>query len=295
MALNKKLTVHGGTLDFTKRAAVEVKISGEDAGNLLLRNQHNRMMSAAIVDAYERDMIHDRWNYDGSPLRFDYDGWLLDGQQRLTAHSRHPDLVLEYLILTGLPNETQRTMDQGRKRTSAQQLQLLGYTSAARLAAGVRLSILWERGALWVSGRIRPVVSTAEQEEWLVEHDDLYQLVKSRISQVDSAAHMAWLLKAAEIAPDDALAFHDSLHHLTDLKKGDPILALDHRLRRIAVLRESTQVVNRLGYFVQAWNAWCEGKPLHKVSVPKTGWSVRNWPELRPGRGDYDDSETEEQ
>lgn len=62
-----------------------MQVTPEIAKRWLTRNPRNRVARPATVARYARDMAAGKWHLDGSPIRFDATGTLLDGQHRLAA------------------------------------------------------------------------------------------------------------------------------------------------------------------------------------------------------------------
>lgn len=116
-----------------------VLVTSTVAEKWLATQRVNRVLNRHTVLAYRRDMIDGRWAFTGDPIRFDVDGCLIDGQHRLTALSLtegYPK-TLEFVVVRGLPPEAQLSMDQGRRRSSGQQLQLTGIKNSTSISAGV--------------------------------------------------------------------------------------------------------------------------------------------------------------
>lgn len=124
--------IHGDDLDLhaEKITHTIVMVSAETAKRWLAHNKRNRNISPTDVQRYRLDMEAGLWRFAADPIRFDVNGNLIDGQHRLTALSELADICLPMLIVRGLPPETQKVMDQGRKRTPGQQLYLSGIKDA---------------------------------------------------------------------------------------------------------------------------------------------------------------------
>ena len=128
----------------------------------LTRNRRNRTVSEFTVNKYLNDMVAGRWQYAADPIRFDMDGNLLDGQHRLTALAQvaDPEVALPMLVVRNLPADTQLIMDQGKRRSPGDQLSLLGVRDSNVVAAGVRLIIAYETGAMFRDSHVQRVATT---------------------------------------------------------------------------------------------------------------------------------------
>ena len=93
-------------------------ITPEQAEDLLLRNDHNRSIETARVLQYAQDLRRGEWQINGEAIKVADTGRLLDGQHRLMA-ILEADTPMTTLLITGMPETTQETMDQGRPRSFA--------------------------------------------------------------------------------------------------------------------------------------------------------------------------------
>lgn len=87
-------------------------------------NSHNRRFDKSHALEIEKDMLNGRFRYDGSPIRFDANGNILDGQHRLWA-IWHSGLAQKINIVYNLPKETLETIDTGMKIRSMGDVLLL--------------------------------------------------------------------------------------------------------------------------------------------------------------------------
>ena len=101
------------------------------------KNTHNRNLNKRVVDKYANDIKMGFWHFDGAPIRFAADGTLLDGQHRLHAIIKS-NTALDILVVRGLGNETQATMDIGSVRQACNFLQMNGVRNATIIASMVR-------------------------------------------------------------------------------------------------------------------------------------------------------------
>lgn len=101
----------------------------------------NRALSLASKDAYLADMIRDRWEMNGEALAFDTKGKCIQGQHRLFALADTAKALpgfpgLPFVVVFGLPTKVQETMDAGRKRSVADQLNI-GQTAETKLGTKI--------------------------------------------------------------------------------------------------------------------------------------------------------------
>ena len=261
-----------------------VMVTAGTAARWLERNIRNRPLSAFTVERYRRDMSEGRWVYAADPIRFDTAGSLLDGQHRLTALAMCEGLALPFLVVRGLPSETQMVMDQGRKRSAAQQLALKGVKNASNIAAGVKVYILWQSGLMFRDNKVaQSSITTPSIEAWIdgnestVAHVSAY-LTTLRNNDAPPSVTVGAVLRFTELHPDQA---YDFFHTLANggTPVGHPINTLDKRLQRIR--REGLRFSQRdhLALFVLAWNATRDGRTLTKFQRPVGGkWTADTFP-----------------
>lgn len=104
-----------------------------------------RSTSPNIISKYAADMRAGNWTLCPSPIVFDVEDNLLDGQHRLEA-VRASKAKVPMLVSTGWPREatngnlklcTMDTIDRGRPRSTANQLQIHGVSMATFVASTV--------------------------------------------------------------------------------------------------------------------------------------------------------------
>jgi hypothetical protein len=232
----------------------------------------NRRINDAKVLRFQADMEGHRWLYDGSPIRFSNENpmRILDGQNRLTALANTvPEMELEFLIVTGLERMSQLVMDQPEVRTVGQNLHLMGVKNSSTAGAAAKFYLDWTRGRLFKS-TTRGCTTKPETQEWVLNHPELLErLFATPFVKVDAPVSVtgAFALATLQFAPARTDRFLHQLAMGVNLQEGDPVLALDRRLRNIR--RTGVKVSQReyLAYFIKAWNAWSAGTPLQKIQL----------------------------
>lgn len=229
----------------------------------------NRRLSDAKVLEYRGDMENRRWKFEGAPLKLSRTNKLQDGQHRLTALAGITDPTIEvpFLVVRGLDEDAQLYMDQGVPRTVAQQLRMQSIPNAMVYAAIARLYINWTRGRLF-SATTKGATSKPEVTKWVLDHMDLLQAVEvTGVRQIDAPPSVsgAFALAILQVNPTKAVEFLTKLAAGAGLEEGDPILALDRRLRNIRRTGVSIKQREYLAYFIRAWNAWLVGDTLSKM------------------------------
>lgn len=112
-------------------------ITPEIAKTMLGENVNNRRISRDNVNLFAREIRNGEWRFNGEAIKFGKDGRLLDGQHRLLAVIA-ADKPLTTLVIRGLEDETQQTMDSGKTRTLGDVLTLRGEKNSTQLASLAR-------------------------------------------------------------------------------------------------------------------------------------------------------------
>lgn len=268
----------------TKPITRTILISPDMASRMLEKNNRNRTMSAAVVDRYRRDMEAGRWLFAGDPIRFDDAGTLIDGQHRLLAVVR-AGVTLPFLVIEGLNPESQMVMDQGKRRSTAQQLSIKGVPNPVVVAAGVKLHMVRVTGYLFRDNKeAAAVVSTAAIERWVIDnerivtelapHTGLIRRCCDAPPSVSYAAAIAFL----EIDPAACLEFFRLLD--VGAGEGNPVNALDKRLQRDRRQKIKVSQRDQLGMFFQVWNLWREDRQVTRIQRPGGSYTAETFPKL---------------
>lgn len=136
---------------------------------MLARNTHNRNIKKSNLQKVTRALANGEWQVNGEATKIASDGKILDGQHRLMAVVQ-TGVPMKTLLIQGLPNETQETMDTGSPRSAADVLRLRNEDNAvipAAIAKKVRLADVYGIRAA-VSNSY--VVTTAEIVRTVEEH-----------------------------------------------------------------------------------------------------------------------------
>lgn len=261
-------------------------IDAAKAADYLARNIHNRPMARPTIIRYTADMRTGNWRETADPIRFDRDGRLIDGQHRLQALiEAELDHALPFHVVRGLHPEAQLFMDQGRKRTTGDQMSLHGYKNGNRLAAGCRLYLLWRENMLFSDRDQASIITTATIIEWADDNPELldyaYEVTPQGRATIvgEPRVLMAFSLIIAQIDEQRLKDFYDSLTSLVGLPEGSPILVLHKRLLNVRTERTRLQPREQLAMFLQTWNYWVAGRSIAQLGRPRGGlWNASNYP-----------------
>lgn len=242
------------------------------------RNSGNRNLKHIKIASYARDILADRWLITGEAIKFDWDGRLIDGQNRLHAIIK-AGRPAPLLVVRGLDPESQKVLDTGAKRSAADALKMSGHHNQPNvLAATIRLLIAWDNGELTTAYSKAPEVTHSEILAFYAEHDGLdgavaraqriYQPIEATPSPLATAIYLTTL-----VDPEDSYRFFQELHDLDLGGKGNPKATLYTRLKSLR--GEKYTSAQQLYFILRAWNAWREGRSLHGMKDRVTGTPSR--------------------
>lgn len=240
------------------RGAIEIITPGK-ARQILQAAGENRKLNDRMVSKYAADMIKGLWYVNGEAIKIDTQGRLLDGQHRLWACIR-ADKPFSTMIVIGLPPESRLTMDQGRKRSMADQLQFRGVVQAGPSAAICRLLHAWEEGRVLGSAPSRPPTVhevLAIKDRWPTMLDSI-RSAKDTVSKLPfrrypTATLGLFLVLARTVDPDHSTAFAHLLGHGAGMDLGHPVLGLRNHLIDRACRGHTDTRTQHCAWLLQAW------------------------------------------
>lgn len=263
------------------KIGVEVQtITPELAEDWLGRNSHNRTLRNGHVAALAGAMKRGEWSLNGDAIRFAADGTLLDGQHRLWAVIE-ADVPIESLVIDGLPNDAQDTMDAGARRRLSDALKLRDETNPAALAALITYHWRYQQGM--VRTQLRPTVAQAlshlDANPGLRDALSLGKRVNNRF-RVSASMIGTLAYEFSAIDGEDAEEFWTRLIAGTNLEEGSPIIVLRRWMERQSSLGvgSRTSAVVSHALTVKAWNAWRDGRIIDSLKWKASGPAAEAFP-----------------
>lgn len=126
-----------------RRGGYYTLVTPDVAAELMSRNTNNRAIKKQKISQYARDMEDGAWNPDASELKFDRDGNLIDGQNRLLA-AIQADVPFPTYVRTGLDPVAFNYIDTGAVRTTGDVFKRAGVTDYHAVASAVSLRARYE-------------------------------------------------------------------------------------------------------------------------------------------------------
>lgn len=265
---------------------------------LVLRNRKNRSIYDSVVDKYAHDMEQGLWKFTGDPIQFDTEGYLLNGQHRLSAIVKSGK-THEIWIWEGLDPTAQDAMDSGRVRLTGQQLSMDGIHHGNSVSAIVRILLKWESEDLM--GRIPP--STGMVKQFIERNPDLCAEATSwavrvarnvAIGRGPLGAFIYRALKLAEDYPEyikkeEVEDFLEKLRSGANLDSNDPILILRTTSARYRMNHVRRTPARDLFNLVRTWNAVRAEETYNKLTGPRNGTVTMEHLILQPSVGGEDE------
>lgn len=123
-----------------------IKINPDEALDLLTLNDtgQNRNIKEKKIALYTSEMSAHNWPFAGDPLRVTKKGKFIDGQHRLWANYES-GTTQEYVMITGLEEDTFSFIDIGATRTAADIISINNFkTNATQLAYAVKNVLMFQ-------------------------------------------------------------------------------------------------------------------------------------------------------
>lgn len=241
---------------------------------------NNRPLKRAKIAGYVRDMRGGGWHMNGETLKFNNQGFLIDGQNRLTAVIES-GVTVAFAVVHGVDPEALKTIDTGSGRSFADHLRIVERDNSKTLAAVIRRVVMWETGNPTNTGKGSP--TPGEMEQFLADFPEIEfsALVASSLRQrcmlpasIIGLCHFLF----ARIDPEQAMWFLERTGDGDSLPAQHPIAALRERLIRMRITGGRIQETEALALVIKAWNAFRAGESRTKLQMPPGGLTPANFP-----------------
>ncbi len=195
----------------------------------------NRRLDSFQIGRLSELIRSGKWNEDVDSIKVSKTGRLIDGQHRLHAVIRAGVKSVTMLFATGVPEDTIKYIDTGKRRTTGQTLQILGQqVPAIRLAAANLLSHFERLGTPGVDPQSVTARFPALDPDSVLEVLDRYSkelnAMNTVLNEHNAAAVYAPLVYAARRYPDAA---QKAMNFIKDGQVfGDEILGKFHTAQK---------------------------------------------------------------
>ncbi len=261
--------------------SVEVcTVTPAQAGELLKRNDGNRLVAEGVVEKYKRDMIARRWLLNGQTIKVGKTGRLLDGQHRCYAGVKS-GIAFPAILVKNVDEDVFDTFDLGGRRSFSDILAQREEKNTAALAAALKWIWLHENG--FIFDRVK-APTNAELEDVLERCRELRESVKlaNQLRNVIApgmgvALHYLFSQKDREIGDE----FIQRLIDGENINKEFPVWHLREKLLTDRGARKTKLPDGeRWVISIKAWNATRQSKKVAALSWRGKGPSREALPEI---------------
>jgi hypothetical protein len=263
-----------------------VTITPETAQRLLDHNDGNRKITDANVKKLVRAMRNGEWTVNGEAIKISMTGRLIDGQHRLSA-CIEAEKPFQTLVVYGLQDEAQVTMDGGKVRSLSDHLSQKGVTDSNNVAAAARAFIVANRYGLKVAAQTAGGMTQVTNPEGVAYAMANLDEIKHCVSVGSKALGLGVTKRIGALAYrefaaldfDDAEDFFDRLREGSGLEADHPVLTLRNTLNSIQ-LSPNRHLTNAevLAYMIKAWNRYRKGETLKVLSFRAGGANPEKFP-----------------
>jgi len=272
------------SLTFTTPKKEKITVSFElvnaETANYILENFNtaNRKIDDRLVKSYIRKMETGQWIFNGDTLKFDKDGILRDGQNRLMAIliSKIPQPCL---VVRGLNKEAFSTMDEGRKRSASDILSIEKLKDPRKKAGVVRTVLLFDNGYYRSTkgGGDRSVTpNNFEILEYTREHNDrieeslnLAEEIKVDFPYLNLKMLAAMHYIFAQKNRKDANAFFKALAKGEGLAKNSPIGVFRNEIVKDHKNHVKLPYNTVLALLIKSWNHYRLSETTQSITYDK--------------------------
>lgn len=270
------------------------------ATKMLDANIGNRNMILRTKERYKRAIDEKRFHFIGDPIRISDIGRTIDGQHRLMA-IEETGIGVHMIVIRGIPDDYQKYIDQGSRRTAAQELVRKGLKNSGLLSAVASLVIRFERNLIFTNSKAD--LSNDEKVDFVLDNVSAFHFVQNAIREIgrklplNQTALGAVAYRVYQIIPPDgsneeveydsidgrgqldifrAMWFFHKLGTGSGLEDGSPIMALRNFAIRKKRLDRNVSKDQEFYYITRAWNAWRTNTELGKMQLP-TAITAKHW------------------
>jgi hypothetical protein len=238
-------------------------LSKDRVDSLLSMNTNNRILRPKVVDAYARDMASGAWSVTHQGIAISDDGVVIDGQHRLHALKKAGYPKIQMMVVTGLPMDVQKHVDQQAKRTIRDVLRLSFDACFSRYAPAIARAILQESNK-------HSMPTASEICAFLESNLDVIEAVTSvkgvASDKFFNAGYLAGFVKVGIDRPDriaDVLKFISDVYKGEMLNRKDPAFHLrNHILNTHGSTGGGGLIDERMAKTQKATNAYLDGKDM---------------------------------
>ena len=249
----------------------------------------NRRLKPLNVARISHDLLNGRYTFTGESIILDQHGLLLDGRHRLQACVDTGIPLGWCVVVRDVDREAFKFMDTGSKRTTSDQLGILGSKNQATEASLAAFVVRYMEAT---SKSIDPYINLHTDlpqrgliapweaiEKWEGQREEMVLCARkgSSLTKKVPATALAlsftyWLQRRMSKAA--AAQFFEHLMDGAGLEQNHPIYALRERLFSNRMRPKGQQGLDSesmIYLIMRAWDAWVDQEPLSQLRIPKSG------------------------
>lgn len=233
-------------------------------------NSRNRNLREAHIISLAKLMTDGLFGLSNDAIAFDEDGVLINGQHRMNAVIRS-NTSQRFLVVDGLPEGAQFSMDRGIGRKVGDTLTILGFSNTTERAASSRLLHFYLDGILASKdgrGRHEPM----EALEIIKSHPGMFDVSLPfilRLAKDLSPVHnkhgesIFFHYLFSQVSPELADDFFTNLAKGANLPDRHAVLVLRNTLIKNKTHKQSKLTPKTIqAYIIKAWNSFAAQKPI---------------------------------
>lgn len=229
------------------------------------QNAGNRKLRRQVVNRYVYDITHGNWKEDGSPIRFNGDGTLIDGQHRLNAVIE-ANRSIKSVVIKGIPSNAKSVIDTGAKRSFSDVLHYMGHKDKNQLAAIIRWCCVYDAGDM----QLKRTPSIPELLDWMESNPDIIQsaeFIRRAVPFFGLRTPLAAIhFYANKTLPGQPEIFFQQIRDGEYLEKGMPVYSLRRWLENQMIGPHRPYPLFTQAVVIKAWNAYAEGRTIQSVN-----------------------------
>lgn len=232
-----------------------------------------RKLARRNVTQLAADMRNGDFKVTADTIKIDTAGNVIDGQHRLMAIVS-ADVTVRSFVARNVDPDAFVVLDQGKKRTLADQLTSKGIANAKTVAAALSRLEGFVHSGYWVSkgiqinhastvsARIALLNDEYDITTWASQAEYLASKIKFSSGFICAFLYAASLSKAGDVE-----YFVDKLATGAELIEGDPILKLRNALldRKAKTGGRKMGEAHYVNMFVRAWGYYCQGETISQL------------------------------
>lgn len=265
---------------------VRVTVTPELASEILKSNTRNRNLRETAVDKLSAVLRNGEWKFNGEAIQISKSGTLLNGQHRLTAVVR-TGISIDTIIVFGMDESSQETMDFGSKRSVADILKFRGYKNVTNLVSLASSLALYRKTGSLTTAIWKNVPQTpAEIVKFVEDHPELAAEALEAVSigqKLRLSIKPVGLARAAmfDVDSEDAAYFWRRIIDPVGLDFDSPFLAFRDWALNPSRVPSSTQNATKeqVAILIKAWNKFRQGEPCQRLYFRSGGSNPEKFPE----------------